>query len=154
MHVWEMTNVSDKFLSLILKEQKEENYSYLFEKFEGKRIENPWFPPSVKYLKKRANKSDAPKCWDIKAPIFSERAVRALSIFLDSTSQILPLEHETEKYYAINVLNIVDALDKQKSKIKYFSSGRIMEIEEYFFNCDKLKDQHIFKIPEMLKIKV
>jgi len=142
MQVWEMTNVSDKFHSLILTEQSEENYSYLRGEFEGHRIEKPWYPPSLKYLKKRANKSDAPKCWDINAPIFSERAVTALANFLENTSQLLPLEHEKEKFYAINVLNIVDGFDKQKSKIKYFNSGKIMNIEEYFFYCDKIENQH------------
>ncbi|WP_373461116.1 imm11 family protein [Paenibacillus sp. V4I5] len=88
------------------------------------------------------------------APIFSERAVTALANFLENTSQVLPLKHEKEKFYAINILNIVDGFDKQKSKIKYFNSGKIMNIEEYFFHCDKIVNQHIFKIPERLKSTV
>lgn len=148
MQIWEMKNVSDKFHSLILTEQSDENYSYLIGKFEGHEMQKPWNPPLLKYLKKRANKSDAPKCWDIHAPVFSDRAVSVLANFLENTSQILPLKHDKEIFYAINVLNIGDGFDKQNSKINFFASGEIMNIDEYFFHYDKVENQHIFKIPE------
>lgn len=81
-------------------------------------------------------------------PAISEKAKNILVKYLAGLVEIFPLETgKLGKYYFMNIPNIVDCLDTDKSEIKYLSSGRIMEIKSYTFkyvpNMDSLK---IFKL--------
>lgn len=81
-------------------------------------------------------------------PVFSEFAYNKISIFLDNTnSQIIPITVDGRKYYIINAIILMDdMLNENKSKISYFSDGRIMDIEKYVLNNKHTPD--IFKLSQ------
>lgn len=81
------------------------------------------------------------------APFFSQKAVEALNDILDPAGELLPTSCGDETYYAYNVLNIVDAVDLDRSEVIYTPNGRVIRIEKYFFNADAIRGQFIFKIP-------
>jgi hypothetical protein len=78
---------------------------------------------------------------------FSEKAIEIMMPFLNGNVQILPLVHPTEKYYLLNITNIIDALDYNNSEIKRLRSGTMIRVEQYVFKEDLIKNQDIFKIP-------
>ena len=80
-------------------------------------------------------------------PAFSSRAVDAMHDVLERFGQLLPLETDVGPYWAYNVTNVIDVLDRQASKIKMFK-GRILEIERMRFRQDAIEGQFVFKIPE------
>ena len=62
---------------------------------------------------------------------------------------MLNAKRETQQLFVLNVTEIRDCLDREKSKLKLFSnSGRIMRIEKYAFHREMLSNAFIFKIPE------
>ena len=83
-------------------------------------------------------------------PIFSPRAVTALHDLLADNGQFVPLICPAcpEPFQAFNVTRLVDALDEDKSTVKRYRSGRIMQILRYRFHTERLADLDIFKIPE------
>lgn len=89
---------------------------------------------------------------DTSSYIINEKAYKVLYPYLKNHSQTFQLKNEDKMFYVINVTDIIDCLDYDKSEIKYFpSSGRIMNVEKYAFHNKKLKNATIFKLPEFLK---
>ena len=83
-------------------------------------------------------------------PVFNQTAIVALEGLLESNGEFFPLccLGCDKSLKAFNVTTVVDALDADNSEIKRFkSSGRVMRINKYQFDADKL-GQSIFKLPE------
>ena len=53
---------------------------------------------------------------------------------------------ETEKFYWINTLCVLDALDKNASDICYFPEGTTEYIDRYVFNNAAIGEAPIFRI--------
>lgn len=88
-------------------------------------------------------------------PVFSEQAWRIFEPIIGSYTEPLPLITVEGKYYALNILNIIDALDKENSQISYNKvTGRVSRVFKHVFNTDKIKDQLIFKVPETKGLEV
>lgn len=83
-------------------------------------------------------------------PVFSQRAVKALEDLLAPAGELIPLHCAAceDDYVAMNVTRLIDALDKQRSAVKRFRSGRIMRILRYEFLVDRLQGATLFKLPE------
>ena len=79
-------------------------------------------------------------------PCFSGRAKEALGPHLGVLGQWLQLECDEAPYWLYNITNIVDVLDEAKSKIE--NMGTVVEVDEFAFHPQRLRDQLIFKIPQ------
>ena len=118
----------------------------MFRQFTGNSLAHSWFPVPVRIF--RAEKSgDFPSLLS-HVPIFSERALQILMPLISNSFEALPLKCDFGKFYAANVLDVVDCLDHSLANIERFSSGRIMAIKRYAFKEGCIQGKHIFKIPE------
>jgi hypothetical protein len=79
---------------------------------------------------------------------FSEKAVEIMMPFLNGNVQILPLVHPTQKYYLLNVTNVIDALDYDNSEFLKLRSGKKVKVKQYVFKEDFVINQDIFKIKQ------
>lgn len=79
----------------------------------------------------------------------SDRAFDRLKDFLKVGIELLPIDTDAGKYYALNVLKFVDCLDKKESKYEVTKGGLIIKYSLLDFIEDKIGDNKIFKIPEM-----
>jgi len=83
--------------------------------------------------------------------VVSERAVQILQPLMSDKVQILPIDYEgTKTLYVLNVINVVDCLDYEKSKIRRMRDGTVSEIDEFAFDYSKVSQHDIFKIPEKI----
>lgn len=122
--------------------------------FEGKKVENRNF--DLFTLSNYKGEIDKPigdvSSISTSSYIINEKAYKVLYPYLKEHSQIFQLKNENKIFYVINVTDIIDCLDYEKSEVKYFSSSnRVMDIEKYAFHSGKLKKATIFKIPEFPK---
>jgi len=131
-----------------------------FELMDGRTLHETWLPPKVDVDREEGrgefSTGDFPSLLR-HAPVFSTRAIEELGGVLKKHGEVLPLvckNCEGGPYFVYNLTTIVDALDKEKSEIKYFSTGRVMRVVRYAFLDDKLNDFVIFKIPELPKSEV
>jgi hypothetical protein len=83
------------------------------------------------------------------ALIFRQAAVQTMGQMLNEFGELLPLQCDEAELSIFNATQILDALDEAASSIVRFSTGRIMTIERYAFRPDTIKDNHIFKIPNL-----
>lgn len=89
---------------------------------------------------------------EVSSFILNERSYKILYPYIKNEVQIFKIKSENDNLYVVNITNIIDCLDYDKSKIKRFpSSGRVMRVIKYVFKIEKLKNATIFKLPEFPK---
>ncbi len=118
--------------------------------FIGEKMVYNWVVPPVRIQGKSKRLRDFVS-WMLSAPVISQRAKEALEPIIAPYVEMLPLvQLRGKQYYAVNVLRLVDCLDRKRSDIVYSPTdpGRIIDIFETFFITDYLEDVPIFKIPE------
>jgi hypothetical protein len=82
--------------------------------------------------------------------IFNDRALKVMLPLIEGAIEVLPLEFEGDRLHLINVISLIDCLDRQRSSIEWLADDIVFRITHYDFKEESLKGQHIFKIPEML----
>jgi hypothetical protein len=164
MIVWEYKTDVDNYQSLCL--VNEDDGWLIIDHFKGKPFPGSWRPLPVYYpgweelmagaIEEKAlwtpSRGDLPRGnfpYLAAVPVFSERAVNELFPLIEQSVQILPLACDEDSLYIINVIDIVDCLDKTRSKLKRFSQGGVMRIEHHVFREEAICDKHFFKIPEL-----
>ncbi|MDR6224015.1 imm11 family protein [Desmospora profundinema] len=93
-------------------------------------------------------KSDFPHFWgESFVPVFSEKALNVVHDLIENQVEILPLSHPEHKYFVIHVLNVIDAIDFDKSLPKrILKSGRKSGFKKYSFVPEKIIGQQMFKV--------
>src|SRR6266516_7649114 len=88
--------------------------------------------------------------WMSSAPVISANAKKGLEDLISPYVEILALlELRGKLYYAINVLKLVDCLDRERSDILYSPvDGGILQVRRSIFRTDRLLDVPIFKLPD------
>jgi hypothetical protein len=79
----------------------------------------------------------------------SEQALSKLESQINSGIEFLPLETDAGKFFAINVLKVIDCLDKERSKFTATQAGIIINYSFLEFDSEKINGNMIFKIPEL-----
>ncbi|MFN0160315.1 MAG: imm11 family protein [Burkholderiales bacterium] len=121
-----------------------------FLELEGQSLGTNWRPLEVEWiLDGRADHkrpiTDCP-VFVAGVPVLSAQAIEALKPQLEAAGELLPLTHETHRYFVFNVTNVVDALDEERSELMRFgSSGRIMLVKAFAFHEDRLGRHCVFK---------
>lgn len=124
-----------------------------FEDFNGTSLIKSWRPFKIKRARGR------------KYPVGDFSSISSLhflvnskikdifeSIFKDKV-ELLPVEYD-EPYYLMNVINMIDALDMEKSEFKRYKDGRIMFCTKYVFKEEVIGNNIIFKIPQFPTVDV
>jgi len=115
--------------------------------FVGEPMAKEWTPPPLTVLNKSKRLKDFIS-FALCAPTVSERAMTALKPLIGPFSEFLPLIRlKNVDYYAINVLLVVDCVDRENSRILYspHDPDRILTVSEYRFIELKIPDAPIFK---------
>lgn len=79
----------------------------------------------------------------------TQRVYDELQPILKDEVEFLPMKSDDGTYYVMNIINIIDCLDKESSKCNMTPNGLIVNYEELVFDTKKLEGQHIFRIPEL-----
>lgn len=78
----------------------------------------------------------------------SENAAGVMKPLLAQT-ELLPIETDAGKYYALNVLNFVDCLNKEESDYVETKDGKIVSYSSLEFDEKKIGDASIFRLPQL-----
>jgi hypothetical protein len=117
---------------------------------DGKQIGDAWHPPFA-YLTEDEGEITKPIGSFPAGPglfVIDQDALRILLPIIESTIiEILPLPAAITGLSVLNIMK-VDCIDHNKSRFKYFPSGRIMRIERFEFVGYKLEGRHIFRLEE------
>ncbi|HBA85379.1 MAG TPA: hypothetical protein DCZ95_14930 [Verrucomicrobia bacterium] len=143
-HVWKYVTSCEK--DLVLRTE----LSYFDNHFVGLSMREQWNPPPLRIVGKSKRIRDFVS-WMRAAPVVSQRAQDVLFPLIGPYVEFLPLiEIRRKSFFAINVLNIVDCLDKERSVIHYATDDpqHILSIPVYVFRESAIPKSPLFKIPE------
>jgi hypothetical protein len=147
MKVWKLEGALDGFEEIQLADFEKDYDKYFDEQFyKTTSIAEIWSNAKVVTLNE-GKKSDCPHLWDSgETVVLSERALNTVSGLIKDQAEALPLIHPEQRYYAIHVVNAVDAIDYDRAKVRKLSTGLRVGFDKYAFIPGKLKNQHIFGI--------
>jgi len=143
LNIWALATDGNRDLCLRTK------LDYFREHFVGSSMAADWQPPPLTILGKSKRLRDFVS-WMLCAPVISERAADSLEPVISSHVEFLPLiELRRKRYFAVNVLSMVDCLDREKSDIQYSSTGadRMVSVHRAFFLSRQAVKVPIFKLP-------
>lgn len=144
MKIWILDCDVDNYENLTWKKELDIDY---IQSFNGVEKMKDWNPMQVKRMYDRKF-SNSPG-FSPHIPIFDEKAINVLGDLLIGNAEILPLDCEDGNFYAINVVNVIDCIDYEKSKYKTFRDGkRIMRFTKYVFDERKISGVNLFKTKE------
>jgi hypothetical protein len=109
-----------------------------------------WAPPPIFVHKPELERGNFTKVWGFNSFAVDTHACEVLKEIFDEKYELLPfLPHEGESIYRLNVLNIVDCLDTEKTKWKLRPNGEnSFQIEEYQFDPTRFNQGTLFKLPK------
>jgi hypothetical protein len=141
LKVWELTVTwENTILWEILKINPTKLQDY---KFDGSYIDS-WEDFLISFENKKMRDSiDA----GIGRPAISKRALEILMHLLENKVQVLPLVHPKFEYFVLNVTNVIDAIDYERSTFRKLPSGRILTVKKHVFKSEYISNIDIFKVP-------
>jgi hypothetical protein len=147
MKIWHLkSNLSGEFEDLQLVNFKKDNEHFdEFNKLDT--LASTWSNVEV-YTLTNGRKSDFPMFWGhgYPIPVLSEGALNVVQDFFKGTAEVLPLSHPDHMYYAVHVLNVINAVNYGNCVFEEVSPGRPVSIKRYSFLPDKVVNEHIFKV--------
>jgi len=116
--------------------------------FDGTKRASKWKPVRMKLVKARKAPTDFPFIGP-HVPILSGRARAVVEPLVGSQAEFLPLAGLSPPYFALNVLNVLDALDVKRSKVELDADdGTIAFVKRYAFKPEIVDGQTIFKVKD------
>lgn len=156
MKIWLLQEDVNSYEHLTLRDADNDKWIEFGDLFIGNPLENIWEPMNLQLIPHSGilKRGDMPYL-SPGVPVFSKRAKEVLTNMLSGNVEILDVAYEPQELYIVNVINLLEVINTEKSIIKYLSDGkRILRFIKYAFIADKLKDQHIFKIVEQPRADV
>lgn len=117
MKIWILDCDVDHYENLFWK--KDVDY---IQSFNGTEKKNDWKPVRVQRMYRNRKFSNTPGL-SPHLPVFDKKAVSILDDLLKGNAEILPLECKEGDFYLINVTNVIDCIDYEKSVYKTFNDG-------------------------------
>lgn len=144
MKIWILDCDVDNYENLTWKDKIDIDY---IQSFDGAAKKENWNPVKVKRMYDREFSNTPGLSPHI--PVFDEKAISVLGDLIIGNAEILPIDCENGKFYAINVTNVIDCIDYEKSQFRTFRDGkRIMKFEKYVFIKEKIEGMNLFKIKD------
>ncbi|MCM3750000.1 hypothetical protein M3223_21935 [Paenibacillus pasadenensis] len=137
MKVWRLK--SDAKYSISIKE-----YDTNLEFCTGKYIEN-WIKTEISVIKKGSGK-DYPR-YLLSIPVMSKTMYRCLEEYMRGQIQPLEVFVGDDEFIIINVMNLSDAVNYEKSDTIRYEDGKVVAFKKIVFDAERIKG-NIFKVKE------
>lgn len=134
----------------------ESGFRYHQTHFVGKPMAHGWRPPKFSIMGASRPVRDFVS-WSLSAPVVSGRAKDCLEAVIGPFVEFLPFATIKGKLlYAVNVIEVIDCLDRQASDLTYSPDepGYVIGVGKYVFDKSKVRPVPIFKVPETMDLFV
>jgi hypothetical protein len=137
----------DRVTAFALADQASSGFFY---QFDGRSLAHAWVPPVVHPADTAEDDAQLADCTVLgTVPLLSERAAEVLHPIIAGISELLPVRYPRRALFVLNVLETADCLDEVHSKMERFPTGRVMRIDHYVFDPEKLPKAGIFRLSQL-----
>jgi hypothetical protein len=122
----------------------------------GQPWSGTWSPPSVVVYQPRLKQGDFFN-FSSDTLIANSRATENLRAYFEASGELLPLPYNGVDYTLVNVTNVLDCQDEEKTAWKYAVVDGVRRRGRkgpYHFRSDAFSDSMLFKIPEQAMTSV
>lgn len=152
MQIWELNTLDVGLTTFYLPEKdKIESFNHLVNLAidSSQSIAEKW-EPLVLLKEEQKIDSDFFDLYDTGVLVVSLDAAATLKLSIPEVDyELLPFMNDENKYFLFNLLKSTDCLNKKESIYECFDNGIISTFETLIFDCEKIKDIPVFKIPEL-----
>jgi hypothetical protein len=121
--------------------------------FKGQSKREEWWPIKIDTLY-RNKYTDFPH-FIIGQPMVSDKVKQILEPYIKDEVEFLPIAHDEMDMYMVNVMNILDCVDWERSEVKWFEEEYFMGFNKLRFDFKKIPDHvYMFKIKETAATEV
>ncbi|MFX3648362.1 MAG: imm11 family protein [Paenibacillus sp.] len=121
--------------------------------FNGNSKGKIWTPTKVKTLYKKKY-SDFPRLI-IGKPIMKKNVKEVFEDHISKEVELLPLIHDELELYVVNVTNILECVDWNRSDVRSYSDGDFAGFNKLVFDFSKIPNNtYMFKIKETATVEV
>jgi hypothetical protein len=121
--------------------------------FKGQSKREEWWPIKIDTLY-RNKYTDFPH-FIIGQPMVSDKVKQILEPYKKDEVEFLPIAHDEMDMYMVNVMNILDCVDWERSEVKWFEEEYFMGFNKLRFDFKKIPDHvYMFKIKETAATEV
>lgn len=150
MNIWDVVVDVKNFEAIYLTDNDGNILSFYVDwpDFRGQLFSSNWSTPKAKFGERKTvgNFVDL----DPGVLICDSYAWVCLEKHISNEVEALNIDVEGLDMKILNITNIVDCLDEDKSEAVYFTdSEEIMRVKKYFFNKELLDKTMLFKIPQL-----
>ena len=151
MNVYKVVTTTDSFRRLDF-DQRLSSREVLHKKFQELECcglpKTKWSPPPMHFGNPLKPEPDFWGCNIDGAIVIHPRAQELLGMFLERAGEILPIKHKGVTYFALNILQVWDCVDEDKSEwYKSASTGERFRVKVPFFVPQHFEASTLFKIP-------
>lgn len=115
--------------------------------FDGEPKLDLWSPTKVETVSKKSYR-DFPIYLSSK-PVVSARVKEVIDPFVKDEVEFLPLIHDELDFYMVNVTNVLDCVDWNRSNVRTYEDGSLAGFNKLVFNFTKIPaETYIFKFVE------
>ena len=153
MKIWSIRHKLSEGIALIDYKNFDINAPHIF--FQGERLGATWKEPAAHLnpAQPRASVVDFP-FFEHGALLCSINAWNILQPYLQEEVELLPVDVEGYNYVLLNPIRVIDCLDRQQSKFTIYKTGRVIEVQHYVFQQEKLNGAYLFKTPELKRTDI
>ena len=147
VRIWKLKFEVDRFDNIISKQKMDIDE---IQSFKGSSKINSWIPKTVIRMEpeKKLSLSNAPGFYP-HLPVFDRSALDVLLPLIKDSVEVLPLIFSEKELFAINIVRILDCIDREKSDCVMFPDmKRIARFKKYSFYEEKVGGENLFKIKE------
>ena len=144
MRIYKLGFDSNNYENFLIDKRGDQDFMHMFD---GTPLLSDWMP---QILLRNDGRRPLPDGSDASLlPIFSKKALDCLLPLIKEDVEILPFEFEKGTMYGVNVLSVINALNREKADIVLFpNSQRILDIKKFAFYDEAVRGRNIFKISD------
>jgi|GEM_PF-5422424 len=157
MRVWKIGYDCDNFAVMGITGLNGEAFDFFeFPYFEGEKVQYDWSLFSEVLLSFNPQKPISNLHEFVVGGLaLDSYAFLKLKKILPQEIQLFPLKIDDIDMKIVNILDVIDCLDKTKSDIEYFDNSKdVMDVNKYVFKTNPIKNRTIFKIPQLVRTEL
>lgn len=148
MKVYELNVNNSKTTTLVIKNREELSSHSIRTGFKGQELAKTWRPVELQTLESKIFNEFLE--FVSGKPVVSEKVMQVLKSCLAHEVEFLPLIHDELDISLINVTNILDCVNWQKSEVKWFKEKYFLGFDKLVFDFAKIPENtYMFKIEEL-----
>lgn len=147
MKIWRLEVDFQGFQSFkLVNEERKYLKSFKEKIFSATKMEGDFIGELIELVEGEV-KTDFPKFWSASGtPLISKKSAEIFAQIISEDAELIPVKYVDDKYYLVNTLTVIDAIDRDNSEFSKLDTGLVVGLEKYGLKSQIIEGHNIFKL--------